>query len=53
MWEACYFLDISSLEILLEERSDGGKHTEGRERSGEQVTLQELKALLDEERLSK
>ena len=53
MWEACYFLDVSSLEILLEERFEGGKHTEGRERSGEQVTLQELEALLDEERLSK
>jgi hypothetical protein len=53
MWEACYFLDVSSLEILLEERFEGGKHTEGRERSGGQVTLQKLEALLDEERLSK
>ena len=53
MWEACYFLDVSSLEILLEEQSEGGKHTEGRERSGGQVTLQKLEALLDEERLSK
>lgn len=53
MWEACYFLDVSSLESLPEEKSEGRKHTEGRESSEEQVTLQELKALLDEERLSK
>ncbi|MBR3508177.1 MAG: 4'-phosphopantetheinyl transferase superfamily protein [Lachnospiraceae bacterium] len=53
MWEACYFLDVSSLEFLPEERAEGGKHTEGRESSEEQVTLQKLKALLDEERLSK
>ena len=53
MWEACYFLDVSSLEFLLEERSEGGKHTEGRKPSEEQVTLQELEALLDGERLSK
>ncbi|MBR4608601.1 MAG: 4'-phosphopantetheinyl transferase superfamily protein, partial [Lachnospiraceae bacterium] len=38
---------------LPEERAEGGKHTEGRESSEERVTLQELKALLDEKRLSK
>ncbi len=52
MWEACYFLDVKDLDFSPRDGSDGGKHTEERGTS-KQATLQELEALLDQERLLK
>ena len=52
MWEACYFLDVKGLDFSSGDGPRGGNHTEGCGMS-KQATLQELEALLDEERLLK